>query len=346
MGCAENASQHPAQSWMVVPHTRLYKERPLNIDTQISTYYSQVAAAFPAAPQTDAVARRAQSKAVAERFPPAPPEGVHIEAVELPLEGRTLRARLYRPSHIQDALPLVVYFHGGGWVLGDLDTHEQVAAHLALDAGVAVASIDYRLAPEHPFPAPNDDAVDALFWFADRREHFNLSTRPIGVAGDSAGAFLATHAARIANETVPGLVKAQLLLYPVVHPGFDTTSYTQFAQGPGLTRDDMAWFWSMFLGEPIGATGVDTRWMADARVNLIAAAPGHAPPSDAIVMVAGIDPLRDEGVEYARFLERHGGDIELIEAPDMTHGFARLQHVSNAARDWMRRAGVALREML
>ncbi|CAM2138819.1 acetyl esterase [Pararobbsia alpina] len=317
----------------------------MNIDPQIAAYYAKVAAEFPPLSDTDAQTRRARNKEVAERFAPPAPEGVRVESIDVPLEGRTLRSRLYRPAHIDDALPLVVYFHGGGWVVGDLDTHEQVAANLALDAGIAVASIDYRLAPEYPFPAPNDDAVDALFWFAEHRPRFNLSIRPIGVAGDSAGAFLATYAARVANDTVPGLVRAQLLLYPVAHPGIDTPSYERFANGPGLTRDDMTWFWSMFLGAPVGNEGAGAKWMADARVNMIASTPEHA-PADAIVMVAGIDPLRDEGVDYAHFLELHGGDVELIEAGDMTHGFARMQHFSNASRDWMRRAGIAFSEML
>lgn len=317
----------------------------MNIDPQISIYYSQVASAFPPLADSDAISRRARNKDVALRFAPPPVEGVSVESIDIPLEGRTLRSRLYRPANIADPLPLVVYFHGGGWVVGDLDTHEQVAAGLARDAGVAVASVDYRLAPEHPFPAPNDDAVDALFWLAEHRPRFNLSVRPIGVAGDSAGAFLATYAARIANETVPGLVKAQLLLYPVVHPALDTASYARFENGPGLTRDDMTWFWMMFLGTAMTAQGAGPRWMTDARVNLVATPPDHR-PADAIVMVAGIDPLRDEGVDYAHFLERYGCDVELIEAGDMTHGFARLQHVSNAARDWMRRAGLALSEML
>ncbi|RKP59336.1 alpha/beta hydrolase [Pararobbsia silviterrae] len=317
----------------------------MNIDPQLNAYYSQVSAAFPPIADADALTRRTRNKQVAERFAPPAPRGVHIDAIDVPLEGRTLRARLYRPSHLDDALPLVVYYHGGGWVLGDLDTHEQVAVGLALDAGVAVASIDYRLAPEHPFPAANDDALDALFWFAEQRPRFGLSVRPIGVAGDSAGAFLATYAARQANEIVPGLVKAQLLLYPVVHPGIDTPSYERFTNGPGLTRGEMLWFWTTFLDAPVMADGAGERWMADPRVNLVASIPEHA-PADAIVMVAGVDPLRDEGVDYARFLEQHGGDVELIEAKDMTHGFARLQHMSNAARDWMRQAGVALREML
>jgi acetyl esterase len=317
----------------------------LNVDPQLTAYYSQVAAEFPPQSAQDALSRRSRNKMVAERFASPPVPGVSIQLVDVPLDGRTLKARLYRPADIDEALPLVVYFHGGGWVLGDLDTHEQVPAQLAADARVAVASIEYRLAPEFPFPAPNDDAVQALLWFAEQRARLNLSLRTLAVAGDSAGAHLATSVERLANLKVPGLVKAQLLFYPVVQPRFDSGSYTRFAAGPGLTREDMIWFWGMFLGEPMTIAGAHERWTQDPRVALTASIPDHA-PADAVVMVAGIDPLRDEGVEYAKFLELHGGDVELIEASDMTHGFARLQHVSNAARDWMRSAAVALREML
>jgi acetyl esterase len=317
----------------------------LNIDPQLLAYYAQVASSYSPITDPAATVRRARNKEIAERYSPPAPEGVRIEAIDVPLEGRTLRSRLYRPEAIQEPLPLIVYFHGGGWVFGDLDTHEQVPAGLALDAGAAVASIDYRLAPEHPFPAPIDDALDALFWYAENRPRFGLSTRPLAVAGDSAGAFLATYAARAANDTVPGLVKAQLLLYPVVHPGLNTPSYDTFANGPGLTRADMAWFWGQFLGTEIPTSGAGEPWMTDSRVHQAAVAPEHM-PADAVVMVAGTDPLKDEGVDYARFLQTHGGDVELIEASDMTHGFARMQHISNSAHDWMRRAGLALREML
>ena len=317
----------------------------LNVDPQLTAYYSQVSAAFPPLGANDAASRRARTREVAARFAPPAVPGVSMHAIDVPLEGRTLKTRLYRPVNIDEALPLVVYFHGGGWVVGDLDTHEPVAAQLASDAQVAVASIDYRLAPENPFPALNDDAEQAVLWFAEQRLRLNLSLRTLAVAGDSAGAYLATYAERAANIKVPGLVKAQLLFYPVAAPRFDTPSYTRFAGGPVLTRDDMIWYWSAFLGEPVTVEGASAEWLADPRVNLSASIPDYV-PADAVVMVAGHDPLRDEGAQYAHFLEQHGGDVELIEAGDMTHGFARLQHVSNAARDWMRSAALALREML
>ncbi|WP_175103165.1 alpha/beta hydrolase [Pararobbsia alpina] len=320
----------------------------MNVDPQLAAYYSQVDAEFPpvSAPDAlDALSRRSRNKRVADRFAPPSVPDVSIQQIDVPLEGRTLKARLYRPSQIDEALPLVVYFHGGGWVIGDLDTHEQVPAQLAADARVAVASIEYRLAPEFPFPAPNDDAEQALLWFAEQRVRLNLSLRTLAVAGDSAGAYLATYVERAANLKVPGLVKAQLLFYPVVRPSFNSTSYTRFAEGPVLTRNDMIWFWGAFLEEPVTIAGASEQRTMDPRVTLTASIPDYA-PADAVVMVAGIDPLHDEGVEYAKFLELHGGDVELIEASDMTHGFARLQHVSDAARDWMRSAATALREML
>ncbi len=316
-----------------------------NVDPQLAAYFSQVGAEFPPLAATDAISRRARSREIALRFaPPAVPD-VSIQAMKVPLAGRTLQARLYRPVQIDEALPLVVYFHGGGWVVGDLDTHEQIPAQLAADAGVAVASVDYRLAPEFPFPAPNEDARDAVRWFAEQRPRLNLSSRTLAVAGDSVGAHLATYAERALNLQIPGLVKAQLLLYPVVQPRFDSASYTRFAHGPGLTRADMLFYWSALLGESLALEGAPPAWLADPRVALTASTPEHA-PADTVMIVAGNDPLYDEGIEYAKFLELHGGDVELIAAGDMTHGFARLQHMSNAARDWMRIAALAFREML
>ena len=322
----------------------------MSIDADLLKYYADMAREFPAAPgggqSNDPPARRARFRTLAAWMSRPRPAGIEVNDVDVPLEGRTLRARIYRNAAApRNSIsgkrgagePLIVYFHGGGWVVGDLDSHDAVAAHLALDSGCAVASIDYRLAPEHPFPAPCDDAFDALFWFAEHRARLGFATNTLAVAGDSAGAHLASGAAHTANVRVAALVKAQLLIYPVVSPDTRTSSYLRHTTGPGLTRDEMAWYWDQFHPDAIASD--------DPRVVLTAEPPTRS-PAPTIVVVAGSDPLYDEGVAYARFLERHGARVELLDAHDMTHGFARLQPISAAARDWQKQAGRKLGQLL
>jgi acetyl esterase len=367
----------------------------MSIDAQLLQYYADVARAFPVTAGgpffNDPPTRRARFRELAAWLSRPERSGLQVTDIDVPLDGRTLRARLYRatpaipagaasaatatvpaiaagaasaasaapaapgadagaaraegngrpvaaPSgRAAGAPPLIVYFHGGGWVVGDLDTHDEVAARLALDSGCAVAAIDYRLAPEHPFPAPCDDAFDALFWFAEHRARLGFATNTLGVAGDSAGAHLASGAAHAANARMAALVKAQLLIYPVVSPATTTPSYLRHTDGPGLTRGEMAWYWDQFHPRAIDSD--------DPRVVLMAAAPERA-PAPTVVIVAGSDPLYDEGVEYARFLERHGAQVDLLDAQDMTHGFARLQPISTAARRWQQLAGQKLGRLL
>ncbi len=309
----------------------------MTIDSNLLRFYQTLAQDFPMLPNADGLARRRRFAEIGARYGHARPEGLQVEDITLPLAGRTLAARIYRPQAPSGSarLPLMVYFHGGGWVVGDLDTHDGAVAQLALDTGAAICSVDYRLAPEHPYPAAAQDALDAIMWLAEHRARLGFASDTLAVGGDSAGAHLAAGAAQVANTQVPGIVKAQCLLYPVVSPRMDTDSYRQLTSEPGLIPADMAYYWGEFLaGQTIAAD--------DSCVDLMATPPARQ-PADAVVIVAGHDPLRDEGDDYARFLALHGAQVELIEAPDMTHGFARLQQESPAARAWMVRAAQALK---
>jgi len=311
----------------------------MTIDQDLLRYYHTLAADFPEPPRADGLSRRQRFAEIAARYAQDRPSGLQVEDITLSLAGRTLAARVYRPQNASTGtrLPLIVYFHGGGWVVGDLDTHDGAAAQLALDTGAAVCSVDYRLAPEYPYPVPAQDAVDALMWLAEHRARLGFALDTLAVAGDSAGAHLAAGAARVANTQVPGIVKAQFLIYPVVSPRMDTDSYRQRTAEPGLTPPDMAYYWDAFLaGQPIAPD--------DSNVDLLATPPARQ-PADAVVIVAGHDPLHDEGRDYARFLAQHGAQVELIDAPDMTHGFVRLQHASPSARSWMRQAATAFKTL-
>ncbi|MFJ2995259.1 alpha/beta hydrolase [Pandoraea sp. NPDC087047] len=311
----------------------------MTIDADLLAYYDLMDRKYPTpagAPLPSPQEVRAKFATVAVEALRPLPAGLRSETFDIALPGRNLRARLYRP--VGRTVPLVVYFHGGGWVVGDVDTHGTVAALLAQDGDVAVMSVDYRLAPEHPFPTPVDDARDALAWAAEQRARLGVSLDRLAVAGDSAGGHLAAQAAAWFNDRHPGIVGAQLLIYPVVQNRFDTPSYERLANGVGLTRDEMRWYWKEFLGDARPNE-------SDVRMNLMAEAPRHPLPNS-LVIAAEYDPLHDEAVEYAQFVARSGARAEIIEATGLTHSFARLQPLVPQARMVMHDAAQRLREWL
>jgi acetyl esterase len=311
----------------------------MTVDIDLLAYYVKVAKAFPALPaDADPLAIRRQFQNVAREFAAPRPAGVDVEDMVLPLDGRALRTRVYRPVEARKPLPLVVYLHGGGWVVGDLDTHDLMVARLAVDSHCAVVSVDYRMAPEHPFPAPVDDALDALLWLAEHRSRLGFATNRLGVAGDSAGGHLAAVAARAANDRVAGLVTAQLLIYPVARCRFEGGSFTANAEGPGLSTEEMKFYWAQFLtAEP----------PADDDVRAFPLAQSYdRTPARALIVAAAYDPLYDDAHEFARFLEANGGRTEVIDAHDMTHGFGRIQAHSKAAAAWMKKTSERFGDLL
>ncbi|KXU95732.1 hydrolase [Caballeronia megalochromosomata] len=311
----------------------------MTIDAALLRYYRAVDEAFPPlAPDADAQTVRDRFSNVAKAYARERDETVTAENIQIVLDGRTLAARIYKPKTARGPLPLIVYFHGGGWVVGDLDTHDRLVARLAADSQCAVASVDYRLAPEHPFPAPCDDALDALIWLAEHRSRLGFATDRLAVGGDSAGAHLAVVAARGANERVAGLVGFQLLLYPVMRRQFESASCIANANGPGLTNDEMKWYWTQFLsGEAPQANDVRAFPLSE---------PFERTPARALVVAAAFDPLYDDAFELKRFLEANGGRVEMIDARDMTHGFGRMHAQSEAALGWLRKIGARTGELM
>ena len=308
------------------------------IDPQLLSYYRQMADLYANEPiPEDAAARRSRFEDVAARSRQPDTEEISVTDLAIPGDGAALKVRLFRPANVEQPR-LIVYFHGGGWVVGSPETHHTVAALLAADTQCVVASVDYRLAPEYAFPTPCDDAVAAVQWLAASRESLGVHPDFLAVAGDSAGAHLAAAAARVVNEQRRAhIVQAQLLIYPVAAPLLTTESYRAFANGPGLTRDEMAWYWTQFIGAEELAKGAE---QDDPRIHLMASPPAMLPPAS-VVLVAANDVLRDDGLAYANFLVRHDAPVITIEASGMTHGFARLQPDAPRAREWMRRAAEA-----
>lgn len=304
----------------------------MTIDAALLRYYDAVAETFPLlAPDADAKTVRNRFSDVAKAYARGRGDAVDAQDITIPLKGRTLAARVYKPRAVRGPAPLIVYFHGGGWVIGDLETHDGVVERLAQDSQCAVVSVDYRLAPEYPFPAPCDDAFDALIWLAEHRSRLGFATDRLAVGGDSAGAHLAVGAARRANERVAGLVCLQLLLYPAMRRQFESPSCVAHANGPGLTNEEMKWYWTQFLSG-------ETPHEHDARAFPLSE-PFERPPAPALIVAAAYDPLYDDAFELQRFLEANGGRVEMIDARDMTHGFARMHAQSEAALGWLRKLG-------
>lgn len=240
-----------------------------------------------------------------------------VEAVSIDARSGAVPGRLYVPDG--GPLGLAVYLHGGGWVVGALDDFDAFARTLAARSGCALLLADYRLAPEHLFPAAAEDAVDAVLW--THRHGARLLGRevPLAVAGDSAGGNLAAVAAAELRGAVP--LALQLLIYPVTNRDFDTPSYRAHADDPLLARDDMRWFFDHYAP---GVGRDDARLAPLARADL-----AGLPP--ACVVLAGYDVLRDEGAAYADRLAEAGVPVERHDHPGLPHGFVRLHGLVPAA---------------
>ena len=260
---------------------------------------------------------------------------VEREDLRMELPGRTLAARLYRPRGPREGVAgdvLAVFVHGGGWVIGDLNSNDVPCTFLAQRLGCVLLSVDYRKAPEYTFPIPCDDAAEAYTWAAARMASWNC--RRIAVMGASAGGHLAAHA-MFANPQVP--TAAALLFYPVADIDFDNASYVARGAGPGLTAANMRWFWQQFLGEArahddVRAVPMRQQW--------------RSLPPPTVLSLAAHDPLHDEGVAYGRLLHESGADVRLLDAPDMAHGFLRQCRVNHSARRHVEAAADALRQCL
>ena len=242
--------------------------------------------------------------------------------------------RLYRPSN--GVLPALIYFHGGGWVLGDLDTHDAVCRQIAAQAGVVVIAVDYRLAPEHPFPAAVDDCYGATAWISANAVALGVDNTRLAVGGDSAGGGLATVVTLMARSGGPSL-KYQILVYPVTDLRAQTESYSKYADGYLLTRNMMRWFIAQYA-----PTQDDVRdWRASP---LLAPSVDGVPP--ALVITAGLDPLRDEGEAYARRLEEAGVPVDYMCLGGMVHGFLTMGGKIDTANRTVSHIASALRQRL
>jgi acetyl esterase len=254
----------------------------------------------------------------------------------VPGQGGEIPLRLYHPGG-DEPLPAVVFFHGGGWVVGNIETHDGYCRALAHAAGVIVASVDYRLAPEHPFPAGVEDAYAATCWVAKHASQLGADPKRLVVAGDSAGGNLAAAVALMARDRGGPTLALQLLIYPITDCNFETPSYRDNAEGYFLTRETMIWFWKHYL-----PSEADRRQAYASPLR--AASLRGLPP--ALVLTAEYDPLRDEGEAYAQRLTDAGVSTKLIRYDGMIHGFVRRLRIFQAARTALHDVAAALRQPL
>jgi len=227
-----------------------------------------------------------------------------------PEGGEAVPVRTYRPEG-EGPFPTVVFFHGGGYVIGDLDSHDVPCRHLVAESGCGVVAVDYRLAPEHPFPAAVEDAYAALEWVAANPGTVDGDGR-LAVMGDSAGGNLAAVVSLMARDREGPDIDRQVLVYPAVSPREDWSSRVENAEGYYLEEPDMEWFGDCYYGS-------DVHEANPYAFPLVACSHADLPP--ATVLTAGFDPLRDEGVAYAEALEDAGVPVEHRNYEDAIHGF-------------------------
>lgn len=273
----------------------------------------------------------ASLRAVLDNPIPGPPVTIAEQRdISITSGSSKLSARLYH-SAPDEALPVVLFFHGGGWVHGTLETHDRLCAKIAVQGRCAVASVDYRLAPEHPFPAAWDDALMSLQWIKDNHAALSIDASRIALAGDSSGANIAA-AAALARAGDPA-IRHQLLFYPALDGRCATPSFEANHAG-FLSACQMRWYWDQY------APG-DLRLDPRASPALAAINPNTA---TATIITAGNDPLHDEGVAYAQSLEAAGASARLHDFPGAIHGFASLFGIVPLGDEAVICAGAALRE--
>jgi acetyl esterase len=295
------------------------------LDPQINAFLAQMEAEGGAPLETLPIAEARQAaadglgqwKGEPEELPKVEDLGFHGPDGAVPI-------RIYSPDRVSPS-PALVYFHGGGWVVCDLDTHDVICRAIARRSGAVVISVDYRLAPEHKFPAAVIDCYAATKWVAANAEHLGIDPRRIAVGGDSAGGNLAAVVSLQSRDEAGPHIALQVLVYPVTDlSSFATPSYREFAEGYGLTAPEMEWFRAQYLARP-----------EDARcfhASPLLAPDLHGLPP-ALVITAECDPLRDEGEAYAKRLEGAGVPVRYTCYAGMIHPFFSLSGGVAQARE-------------
>jgi acetyl esterase len=270
---------------------------------------------------------RAQAKLMTE-WVGAGPEVARLDEFSIPTSAGEIAARLYAPS---DPAGVILWIHGGGWVICDLDTHDAMCRMLATESGCEVIAVDYRLAPEHPFPAPLEDAWDALRWVAEQ-----AGERPVIVAGDSAGGNLAAVCALRARDRGGPKLALQVLVYPATSGDPTTPSCAKYGSGRDtfLTLAEMEWFWAHYVGDASDDSGPELRPLR---------AQDHSGLPPTILVTAEYDPLRDDGFAYAKALQTAGVPVTHHHYDDVVHAFFTLVNMLDRGNEAVAQVGADIR---
>ena len=275
---------------------------------------------------------QARLNAASRPRPAGPAVGAVIDR-GIPGPDGEVAVRIYAPAGA-GPFPILVWFHGGGWVVGDLESADPTARHLCQGAGCVVVSVDYRLAPETKFPGPAEDCYAATVWAAENAASINGDASRIAVGGDSAGGNLAAAVSLMAADRRGPAIAHQLLVYPVTERNYQTASYIDNAEGYMLAREAMRWYWDAYLADEADAANP---YAAPMRAQSLAGQP------PALVITAEFDPLRDEGEAYGRRLREAGVAAAITRYDGMIHGFFGMVGVMDQSRQAVDQASDALR---
>jgi len=270
---------------------------------------------------------------------PEPPELARVAALAIPATHGEIPARIYVPKdpRLQDGLsPALVFFHGGGWVIGDLDSHDVVCRQLAVSGALIVISVDYRLAPEHKFPAAADDAIAATKWIAANARELGIDASRLSIGGDSAGGNLAAVVALTARDGNGPKIAGQVLIYPATDFAMTHGSHSEPETSVLLTHSVIRWFRDHYLN---GTADIHDWRASPARAKSLAGLP------PAYVLTAGADPLRDEGDDYAERLRQAGVPVTYKHYPGQFPGFFTMGKLLQQANVAVREIGAWLKEL-
>lgn len=258
-----------------------------------------------------------------------------VEERAIPGPNGEIPLRIYTPTS-GSSFPVIVYLHGGGWVIGDFETHDGICRHLAKEASAVVVAVGYRLAPEHKFPAAPEDCYAATAWVAAHAAEIGGDAKRIVVGGDSAGGNLTAAVCLMARDRKGPKIAYQLLIYPVTDHSFETPSYRENAMGYLLEKNSMTWFWGHYLSD---AKDGENPYASPLRAkDLKGLPPAH-------LITAEFDPLRDEGEAYGKRLQEAGVPVQMKRYDGLIHGFAMMTGFFDQAREYARDAAAAIRAL-
>ncbi len=303
------------------------------LDSGMKAFSEALSAATPSDSYTWPLdQQRREWDALCKQFRAARPPNIEVQDII----ANGVPCRVFKPKGYKSRAG-VIYGHGGGWVLGSPETHDDMCAEMAAGADCVVVLMDYRLAPEHPFPAQLEDSIKVWRWMIGQGHTFGIDRTRIIAAGDSAGGQMSVALAMTLREMGLPQVNGMVLIYPALGTDMNTDSYDRNAHSPSLSRDEMTFYWESFLGQPGSPAWRDPKAVPNLALDLTGMPPAY-------ITVAGHDPLHDDGVVFCEKLKRANVACELREEPALAHSYMRARHHSAVAMEGFKAIVAALRQ--